>query len=77
MRLFRMKAVKLARPLMVAVIGTTIVFAGIVTIVLPLPGLPLILAGLAILSTEFAWAKSLLAWMKKMLLKIRERFPRQ
>jgi len=40
--------------------GFTLVITGIVLLVLPGPGIPLIIAGLAILATEFTWAEYLL-----------------
>lgn len=40
--------------------GFTLVIAGIVFLVFPGPGIPLIIAGLAILATEFTWAEYLL-----------------
>ena len=43
-----------------ATVGFTLVGVGIVLLVLPGPGVPLIIAGLAILATEFAWAEVLL-----------------
>jgi uncharacterized protein (TIGR02611 family) len=43
-----------------ATVGFTLVVAGIVLLVLPGPGIPLIIAGLAILATEFTWAEFLL-----------------
>ena len=43
-----------------AVVGLTLVVLGIVFLVLPGPGIPLIIAGLAILATEFAWAEVVL-----------------
>jgi uncharacterized protein (TIGR02611 family) len=51
---------KLPHPLrwvMVAVVGAALVIVGIVFLVLPGPGIPLIIAGLAILATEFTWAE--------------------
>ena len=43
-----------------ATVGSTLLILGIVFLVLPGPGIPLILAGLAILATEFAWAEVVL-----------------
>lgn len=48
------------RWLTVATVGATLVVLGIIFLVLPGPGIPLIIAGLAILATEFAWAEVLL-----------------
>jgi uncharacterized protein (TIGR02611 family) len=43
-----------------ASVGSTLVVIGIILLVLPGPGIPLIIAGLAILATEFAWAEIML-----------------
>ena len=45
------------RWLVVATVGVTLLVLGIIFIVLPGPGIPLIIAGLAILATEFTWAE--------------------
>lgn len=49
-----------ARRLVVAVIGATVILAGIVMLVAPGPGIVTVLAGLAVLATEFVWARHLL-----------------
>ena len=41
----------------VAIAGGSVVLTGVVLLVLPGPGIPLILLGLVILATEFAWAQ--------------------
>jgi uncharacterized protein (TIGR02611 family) len=51
---------KLPHPIrwvVVASVGATLVILGIIFLVLPGPGIPLIIAGLAILATEFTWAE--------------------
>ena len=53
---------KLARRIVIALVGTTVVLVGIVMLVAPGPGLIVIPAGLAILSIEFAWARY---WLKR------------
>jgi hypothetical protein len=40
-----------------ALIGGTVLLVGIALLVLPGPGLPIVVAGLAILATEFVWAR--------------------
>ena len=45
------------RRLAIAVVGIAIVGAGLALLVLPGPGVLVILAGLAVLATEFAWAE--------------------
>lgn len=52
---------KLARRLLVGVIGTTVLLIGIVLIVLPGPAFIVIPLGLGILGLEFAWARR---WLK-------------
>jgi uncharacterized protein (TIGR02611 family) len=48
------------RWLVIAILGVTLIALGIIFLVLPGPGIPLIIAGLAILATEFTWAEILL-----------------
>jgi uncharacterized protein (TIGR02611 family) len=52
----------------VAIVGATVVFAGLAMIVLPGPALLMIPLGLGILATEFAWARRCLRkardWVK-------------
>lgn len=55
-----LKAYRYARRLVVALVGGTIVVAGLVMLVTPGPAMVLIPAGLAILAIEFAWARRLL-----------------
>jgi uncharacterized protein (TIGR02611 family) len=45
---------------LVGTVGTVVVLAGIVMMVLPGPGIASVLLGLLILSTEFRWAHRLL-----------------
>lgn len=49
---------------LILIIGSAIVLAGIVMLVLPGPGLLAIFAGLGLLATEFSWAARLLRWAK-------------
>ncbi len=53
---------KMARRIVVAVVGVTVLIIGIVMIVTPGPALVLIPVGLAILGIEFAWAR---LWLKR------------
>lgn len=48
------------RRVAVATVGCALVLGGVVLLVLPGPGLLVIITGLAVLATEFAWAKSAL-----------------
>lgn len=59
---------KLPHPLRwvaVASVGASLVVIGVVFLVLPGPGIPLIIVGLAVLATEFAWAEATLRHLKK------------
>lgn len=56
---------RLARKLVVFLIGATVLLIGIALIVLPGPAVLVIPAGLAILATEFAWARSLLVRVRE------------
>ena len=49
----------------VATIGGTLLVLGIIFLVLPGPGLPLVIAGLAVLGSEFAWAQYMLSRIKE------------
>jgi tellurite resistance protein TerC len=48
---------RVARKIVVAVIGTTIVLIGLALIILPGPAFVVIPVGLGILATEFVWAR--------------------
>ena len=48
----------------VLIVGTLVLIAGIIMLVIPGPGILGIVAGLAILATEFVWAHSALAKAK-------------
>lgn len=60
---------QLARRIVIAVIGGTVVLAGVIMLVTPGPGLVVIPLGLAILALEFAWAKLWLERLKSRLTK--------
>ncbi len=60
---------ELARRIVIAVIGGTVVLAGVIMLVAPGPGLIVIPLGLAILALEFAWAKVWLERLKARLTK--------
>lgn len=53
------------RKIVVTVVGTVVLLAGIVMLVTPGQGILTILLGLAILATEFYWAKRLLEHAKR------------
>jgi hypothetical protein len=53
------------RWLLVAVTGGATLFTGLVLLVLPGPGIPLIILGLVILASEFAWAERTLHQVRR------------
>lgn len=46
--------------IVVLVVGLALVAGGLVMLVLPGPGILVVVAGLAVLATEFAWAEAVL-----------------
>ena len=54
------------RRTMVAVIGGTILLIGVLLMVLPGPGLLVILIGLAVLGSEFVWARRMIERGRKL-----------
>lgn len=48
------------RRMLILLIGSTVLMAGVLMLVLPGPGILVIIVGLALLATEFAWAEALL-----------------
>ncbi|HET7811126.1 MAG TPA: PGPGW domain-containing protein [Steroidobacteraceae bacterium] len=55
-------AYRLAKRIIIGIVGGTVLLIGIAMIVLPGPALVVIPVGLGILSLEFAWAR---IWLKK------------
>lgn len=53
------------RWVVVATVGATLIALGLVFMVLPGPGIPLIIAGFVILASEFAWAEVVVVRMRK------------
>jgi uncharacterized protein (TIGR02611 family) len=49
----------------VTIVGFAVLLAGVAMLVLPGPGIVVILAGLAILATEYVWAERMLAEAKR------------
>ena len=54
---------KLARRIVIAAVGGTVLLIGVIMIVTPGPALIFIPVGLAILGIEFAWART---WLKRL-----------
>lgn len=55
---------RLARQSVVVVVGFGLIIAGTILLVLPGPGIVLILLGIGILSREFRWARRLLLGLR-------------
>ncbi|HEV3465004.1 MAG TPA: PGPGW domain-containing protein [Actinomycetes bacterium] len=49
----------------VFLVGMTLLIAGAAMLVLPGPGIAVMLLGLVVLSAEFLWAKRVLAWARE------------
>jgi uncharacterized protein (TIGR02611 family) len=56
----------------IALMGGTVVLVGIALLVLPGPGIVIILAGLAILASEFLWARRAMQHCKSALTEARK-----
>jgi uncharacterized protein (TIGR02611 family) len=61
------------KKIFIALIGGTVLLIGVVMVVLPGPGLPIVAAGLAILATEFFWARRALRNAKGKAAKVRRK----
>jgi uncharacterized protein (TIGR02611 family) len=59
------RSYRLARRIAVAVIGSSLLLAGVAMLVLPGPGWAGVALGLAVLGLEFAWARRWLAQVRK------------
>lgn len=59
----------------VGVVGGLVTAVGLVLMVLPGPGILVVLAGLAILASEFHFARRLLAWARERAHAARRRTP--
>ena len=57
----------------VLVVGLALVAGGLAMLVLPGPGILLVIAGLAVLATEFVWAEHLLDQAKRQAGKAKEK----
>lgn len=66
------RSVKLARKVGVALVGFPVIVAGVAMLVLPGPGLLVILLGLLIISWEFDWAKRYVDKVRAQLDKVAE-----
>jgi tellurite resistance protein TerC len=53
------------RKCLVAILGGTLLLAGVAMLVLPGPAVVVIPAALAVLAIEFLWARHSLAWLRR------------
>jgi tellurite resistance protein TerC len=67
---------RVAKRIVVAVIGGTVTLIGIALIVLPGPAFIVIPVGLSILATQFLWAKRFLKKARKMATRLKSNTPR-
>ena len=63
-RIARRPTLELVYRVGVAVVGTVVLVAGVITIPFPGPGWALVFAGIGILATEFAVARRALVWLR-------------
>ncbi len=49
----------------ITAVGATLVLVGLVMLVLPGPGILLVIAGLAVLASEYVWAQRMLNYAKR------------
>ncbi len=66
------KTIRRIKRVFIAIVGFTVLLAGIAMMVLPGPAILVIPLGLAILATEFIWARKLLKRVKDKLRKPKE-----
>ena len=66
------KTIRRIKRVFIAIIGFTVLLAGIAMMVLPGPAILVVPLGLAILATEFIWARKLLKRLKDKLHKPKE-----
>src|SRR5207245_8086311 len=64
------------RRMLILVVGSTVVLFGVLLLVLPGPGILVIIVALAILATEFAWAEALLAAARRRAARVIKKFGR-
>ena len=62
------------RRVVVTVIGIALLVVGLVLLVVPGPGILVVLAGLAVLGSEYDWAQDILSWAGQRLRRTREKF---
>ena len=60
----------------VLVVGSALVLGGLAMLVLPGPGIVVVIIGLAVLATEFVWAERMLDRAKEQATKVKDRASR-
>ena len=65
------------RRILILLIGSTVIAFGVLLLVLPGPGILVIIVGLAILATEFAWAEAVLVGARKRAAHLAKKFRTQ
>jgi len=66
---------RVAKRIVVAVVGGTVTLVGIALIVLPGPAFVVIPVGLAILATQFLWARRFLRKARQMASRLKSNLP--
>jgi uncharacterized protein (TIGR02611 family) len=61
----------------VTIVGFAVLLAGVAMLVLPGPGIAVIIAGLAILATEYVWAERMLAEAKRRAMQAKDKVTRK
>ncbi|MFM6980309.1 MAG: PGPGW domain-containing protein [Micrococcales bacterium] len=65
----------------IVVLGFALVIIGLIFMVLPGPGIPVVIAGLAILSLEFVWAQEAVKngeqWLEKLVRRLKTFFKKK
>lgn len=62
----RSRFVRVLRRILVLLVGVPVTLVGLVLLVAPGPGTPLLIAGLAILAIEFQWAHNQMNKLKRL-----------
>lgn len=70
------RTLKLVRILAVLLIGGSLLLVGIAMLVLPGPGILVIIVGLVVLATEFIWARHMLNALKEKIARLKNKIKR-
>jgi len=63
---------RFARRGVVFLVGVSLLVAGVAMLVLPGPGIAVILLGLVVLAREFSWARRVLDWTRHRALRLKD-----